>query len=54
MMNGFILTPEMKAKRNRMRLELALLKGKEKLFGKLSENDEKRRREILMELSKRY
>lgn len=53
-MNAFFLTSEMKAKRNRMRLELVILKVKEKLFGKLSENNEKRRREILMELSKHY
>lgn len=53
-MAGFYLTPQLKARRQKMRVELGMLKMKEKLLGGLSEKDEKRRREIMLELSKHY
>lgn len=53
-MSDFILTPQLRAKRRQMRLEMALLMLKKKIFGKLSEADEKRHKEIMLELSKHY
>lgn len=53
-MPGFYRTPELKAKRGKMRLELAFLNGKKKLLGALFEKGERRRWEILLNLSKHY
>lgn len=46
--------PHIQSKRQKMALELAWLKIKEKIFGKLSERDSKRLREIRLELTKCY
>lgn len=54
MMSSFMLTPQIRAKRRKLRFEMALLMLKKKLFGSLSEADEKRRKEIMLELSKHY
>lgn len=46
--------PHMAAKRRKAVLELALLKMKEKIFGSLSEAEERRRKELLRLLAIRY
>lgn len=46
--------PQQQARRQRLRLELALLHAKEKLFGKLSDRERQRKNEILRELSIKY
>ena len=53
-MAGFILTPQIKARIRKLRLEMAKLTLKKKIFGRLSEEDEKRRKEITLELSRHY
>lgn len=50
----FILTPQIKAQRRKLRFEMAMLILKKKIFGNLSDTDEKRRKEIIFELSRHY
>ena len=46
-----MLPPHIKMKHQKMQLELAYLKMKEKIWGKLSEADKQRVKEIMKELS---
>lgn len=53
-MDNFILTPQMRKKRQKLKLELGMLKIKEKIFGKLSEKDKERKKEIMKEFMIHY
>lgn len=53
-MPQIITPPHLKLKRHAMRVELALLEAKEKLLGKLSEAEKKRRDEIMRQLAIRF
>lgn len=46
-----MIPPSQQGKRMKLRLELAWLNKKEKLFGKLSESDQKRKAQLLRELA---
>ncbi len=46
--------PRQQGRRRRLKLELALLNAKEKLFGTLSDRERQRKNEILHELSITY
>ena len=53
-MGAFYMTPQIREKRRKMRTQLVILNMKKKIFGKLSEADEKKYKEIMLELSKHY
>ena len=50
-MPNIVTPPGLRAKRQLVRLELNLLKIKEKIFGRLSAEEQKRRQELIRKLS---
>lgn len=53
-MQGFITPPHLALKIQKMRLELKILQTKKKLFGSLSEAEQKRYDKLLLELNIKY